>query len=137
MIRKIKWSKMLTESMVGSVFTVIIAILVSAFLLPMITGITGSLQLAIVIECFLAGSFLAIALVVHKGVESLPQDLVSLAFILGFATLIGLFIPELALVYEVTYASGMLMTVISGIMLLAVSYLGLGIGKKTLRSFKF
>ena len=87
MAYRFKEQQMLMEGAVGAVFTIIIAMLVSSVISPILASLSGAVGFAMAIQAFFAAFFLMFALKTHKGRENLPQDIVVILIVLGFASL--------------------------------------------------
>jgi len=129
MAYRFKEQQMLMEGAVGAVFTIIIAMLVSSVISPILASLSGAVGFAMAIQAFFAAFFLMFALKTHRGRENLPQDIVVILIVLGFASIVTAFVPSMAFSYETT---------ITGIaLLLSEVYLGLSLAKLLLRKARF
>jgi len=128
MVYKFKGEQILVEGTLGAFFTMIIAMLVSKFISPITISLSETIGFGMAIEAFFAAIFLMFALKTHKGRENLPQDLVTILIVLGFASILSVFIPTLTLTYETTIAGFAL--------LLSEIYLGLSLAKLTAKKMR-
>ena len=128
MAYRFKGEQMLVEGALGALFTILVAIVVSTLISPILSSFSEATGFGMAVEAFFAALFLMFALKTHKGKENLPQDLVVILMILGFASIFSVFVPAMTLTYEMT---------ITGIaLLLSEAYLGLSVAKMFAKKVK-